>query len=209
MNQRIYRSAIALILPLLIFAGLYYPLFGYAILACMVMAIIISFYNGRYWCGRLCPQGLFFDEFLDLISSKNMIPAFFKSLSFKLIWLFILMSVMTVQFVLSKGDVYLFGRGLLMILVVTTIVGILLGIYQKARVWCLFCPIGTMSGWVGRGKKSLNIDGANCADCNICLENCPMGIHTGGYKNLGSIDSGDCMECGKCVSVCPKNALSL
>ena len=57
MNQRIYRRTIALVLPLLIFAGLYYPLFGYAILACMVLAIIISFYNGRYWCGRLCHAG--------------------------------------------------------------------------------------------------------------------------------------------------------
>lgn len=209
MNKLLYRRAVGLVLPLLIFAGLYYPLLGYGILACMFIAIIISFYNGRYWCGRLCPRGLFFDEFLNVISSKNKIPAFFKSLPFKLIWLVILMAVMAIQFVLSKGNVYLFGRGLLMILIVTTVIGILLGIYYKARAWCIFCPIGTMCGWLGRNRKPINIEGENCINCNICLNNCPMDIHAGEYKNLGRVVVGDCTKCGKCVSVCPQKALSL
>ncbi len=209
MNKLFYRRSIALVLPLLIFAGLYYPLLGYGIFACMFAAIAISFHNGRYWCGRLCPRGLFFDEFLHGLSRKKQVPSPYKSVPFKMTWMAILMTVMTIQFVLSRGNIYLFGRGLLMILIVTTIIGIFLGIYHKARIWCYFCPIGTMCGWMGRSRNPLNIDGAKCLDCNICLKNCPMGIHAGGYKNLGKVVSGDCTKCGNCIGVCPQNALSL
>ena len=104
MNKLLYRRSVGLALPLLILAGLYYPLFGYGILICMFAAMIISFLNGRYWCGRLCPRGLFFDEFLHGLSRNKQVPSLYKSIPFKIAWMAILMTVMTVQFVLSKGN---------------------------------------------------------------------------------------------------------
>lgn len=199
----------ALVLPLLIFGGLYYPLLGYAILACMFVAVVIAPFNGRYWCGRLCPRGLFFDEFIRSVSLNGKLPPLYKRTAFRLLWMAILMTVMAVQFILSKGDLHLFGWGLLMILIVTTVIGIILGIGQQARAWCLFCPIGTMSSWLGKNKRPVEIESASCTDCALCLKNCPMGIHAGGYKNLGRVADGDCTKCGTCVSVCPPKALRL
>ncbi len=107
------------------------------------------------------------------------------------------------------GNFYLFGSGLLMILTVTTIIGILLGTYYNDRIWCMFCPIGTMSSWIGKNKESIKIDSPSCTSCSLCLINCPMEIYAGDYRELKKIENGDCIKCENCITVCPKKALQL
>ena len=64
--------------------------------------------------------------------------------------------------------------------------GVVLGLIYNTRIWCMFCPVGTMSSWFGKGKNPIKIDGDKCIRCNICLKNCPMEINASEYKQLGS-----------------------
>jgi len=80
-ENKILRYMLGAFLPLIIVLGYLSPILGYFMLVCMFSAIIISFFNGRYWCYWLCPRGVFYDEYLSKISLKNKIPNYY--LSFK------------------------------------------------------------------------------------------------------------------------------
>ena len=203
------RYALGALLPLIIVLGYFFPLLGYFLLACMFSAIFVSFFKGRYWCYWACPRGIFYDEYLSKISLKKKIPVFFKHTAFRILWIGILMTMLTFRFIQSGGNVYAVGKALVMILAMTTAIGIILGMYYNTRIWCMFCPVGTMSNWFGKGKKPVKLIGDKCTGCSICYGNCPMEINASDYTEIGYVNNGDCIKCGKCVQGCPQQALNL
>lgn len=207
--HKIVRYVQGAILPLMIIFGFFYPILGFFILVCMFGAIGISFFNGRFWCYWLCPRGIFFDEYLSKVSLKKKIPPLFKHISFRILWIGILMSVLTLRVIQSKGNILVLGKSFILLLTVTTAVGVVLGLIYNTRIWCMFCPIGTMSKWIGKGKNPVKIEGSECISCNICYKKCPIEINASDYKEIGYIDDGDCIKCGKCTQGCPKKILHL
>lgn len=203
------RYVLGALLPLLLIFGYTFPILGFFMLVCMFGAIGISFLNGRYWCYWLCPRGIFFDEYLSKVSLKKRVPPLFKHISFRILWIGILMSVLTFRFIQSKGNILVLGKAFVLLLTVTTAVGVALGLIFNTRIWCMFCPVGTMSNWFGKGKNPVKIEGSKCISCNICYKKCPMEINASDYKEIGYINNGDCIKCGKCVQGCPKNILNL
>ncbi|MFZ2411655.1 MAG: 4Fe-4S binding protein [Candidatus Methanoperedens sp.] len=143
------------ILPLVVIGGWFYPILGYLLPICMMAAMGIALFKGRYWCDWMCPRGASWDLLLSKISLKKEVPAFFRSTPFRILWIMILMGVLAWKLpaaMASLNPINQVGLVFTMILTVTTVVGIVLGIPIQHRIWCAFCPVGTMSNWIGKGK---------------------------------------------------------
>ena len=190
---------------LLLGGWLYYPL-GYFLLVCMLGAMGIGFVKGRYWCDWLCPRGSFWDTVLKRFSFHRKVPAFFRHPVFRAGWLLLLMTMLTIQLTPVWGDLYAMGKPFVLILTVTTVVGTVFGLLYHERIWCMFCPMGTMANILGRGKMTLKVD-ENCINCGVCETVCRMQINPGSYRENGQVNHGDCLKCSYCVESCPQKAL--
>lgn len=205
-NRRL-QPLIGITLVFLIIGGWLYPPLGYFLLFCMVMAMGIGIVKGRNWCDWMCPRGSFWDSYLGRFSRKVEVPRFFRSVPFRLLWLGILMTMLMVNLTPVWGDYYKMGKPFVIILTVTTGVGLVLGIIYHHRIWCMFCPMGTMANWLGRKKMPLKVNG-NCTSCGCCEKICRMQINPGLYREAGVVMHGDCLKCSYCVENCPQGALS-
>ncbi|MGB8226992.1 MAG: 4Fe-4S binding protein [Sedimentisphaerales bacterium] len=201
----------AVIFPVVIIGGWFYPVLGYFIPICMIAGISIAFFRGRKWCDWYCPRGSFFDTAGEQASPNKEIPAFFKSLPTRIAMLMILISIMTVQIIKVWPDPYKIGKVFVVLLTVTTSIAIILAVIYHPRVWCCFCPIGSISNWAGKGKKPLKIDSDLCIECKLCHKVCPIQVSAYKFKGKGieKVMDGDCLKCGLCTAACPKKALSL
>ncbi len=195
----------AIALPAVIIGGWLYPPIGFSLLICMFGAVGIALYKGRSWCDWMCPRGSFYDLFLDKLSRKGSIPALFKTNTFRALILAVLMSTLGIQLYMTWGDFRGMGLAFVIVLTVTTILGIVLGLIWKPRAWCQICPMGTLGTWISKGKKPLHVSEL-CKDCKLCANVCPMQLEPYEYKDGEMID-GDCIKCSSCVAACPINAL--
>ncbi|MBI4681562.1 MAG: 4Fe-4S binding protein [Nitrospirae bacterium] len=193
------------ILPLVIIGGWLYPPLGFSLLLCMFGAVGIAFYRGRAWCDWMCPRGSFYDLSLGKLSRKMPIPSFFKSNSFRTVILSLLITVLGIQIYYAWGDSYGIGRAFVLVLTVTTTIGIVLGAVFKPRAWCQICPMGTLGSWLSEGKKPLYVS-EHCKDCKLCAKVCPMQLKPYDNKS-GMMTDGDCIKCSSCVAACPVKAL--
>lgn len=192
-------------------AGWKYPLLGYFIPICMLLGIGTGFFRGRKWCDWVCPRGSFSDAFVKPISPERKIPRFFKALPLRAGFLSFLMLMVTLQIIKRWSNPYKIGMFFIMLLTITTIVGIILALIFHQRTWCCFCPIGSMANWMGRWKYPLRIDSNLCTECELCYKVCPIQIVPFKFKKTGIeiVKDGDCLKCDLCVSSCPKGALKL
>ncbi|MBM3252929.1 MAG: 4Fe-4S binding protein [Candidatus Omnitrophica bacterium] len=210
-KRRIKQLLMASAFFIVIIGGWRYPLLGYFIPLCMLLGIGIGFFKGRKWCDWFCPRGSFFDTLIKPISPKKEIPKFFKGLPFRIGFLSFLMAMMTIQIIKRWPDPYKIGMFFVILLSVTTIIGIILSFFFHQRTWCYFCPIGSMANWVGRRKYLLKIESKLCTECQLCYKACPIQVAPFKFKkdDIEIVKDGDCLKCNLCVVVCPKKALSL
>lgn len=209
-KQRKIKQFLAGIFFLIILIGGWkYPLLGYFIPLCMLLGIGIGLFKGRKWCDWFCPRGSFFDAMIKPISHKKKIPQFFKALPLRIGMLSFLMFMMTIQIIKRWPDPYKTGMFFVILLTVTTILGIILALIFHQRIWCCFCPIGSMANWVGRKKYPLKINSKLCTECKLCYEVCPIQVSPFTFKSQGiqPIKDGDCLKCNLCILSCPKKAL--
>lgn len=209
LNKRRLKQGISGALFLIFLAGgWFFPLIGYFIPVCMLMGIGLAAFRGRSWCDWLCPRGSFYDALLKKVSRGKRIPQVFRSLPLRLGVMTLLMSVLTVQIIRLWPDPWAIGGFFIILLTVTTAVGVALGLIFQQRTWCYMCPIGTMSNWVGKSRRPLILMAEKCRDCNLCGKNCPMQLSPQEMKASGSMSNrGDCLKCGLCVASCPTAAL--
>ena len=210
-KRRIKQFVMASLFLVVIIGGWRYPLFGYFIPLCMLLGVGIGFLEGRKWCDWLCPRGSFFDVLMKPISPKKEIPAFFKGLPFKIGILSFLMLMMALQIIKRWPNPYKIGMFFVILLTVTTILGIILALIFHPRTWCCFCPIGSMANWVDRKRYHLKIDSKLCTECKLCYKVCPIQVapHISKRQGNETIKDGDCLKCNLCVRACPKKALSV
>lgn len=194
-------------LPIVVIGGWLYPKLGYLLLGCMVGAIGVSLYKGRAWCDWMCPRGSFYDLFLQKISLKREMPDFFRKKAVRFIVLTVLISVLSLQVYTNWGDWDAIGRSMVMILTVTTLIGIILGMIFQQRVWCHICPMGTLGNQLSDGKMPLTVDDT-CVDCKLCSNVCPMQLKPYLYKGEGLMKDNDCIKCSICTVACPAKALN-
>jgi ferredoxin-type protein NapH len=194
-------------LPLVVIGGWFYPLLGFLLLGCMAGALGIAWFKGRAWCDWMCPRGSFYDLFLDRLSAKRRIPAFFRSTKTRIAVIILLFAVLGVQIYFAWPSMEGIGLAFVIVLTVTTSIGIVLGIAVHPRTWCHICPMGTIANWMSGGKKPLRISEA-CISCGICDKTCPMQLAPSLDREGGVLTDNDCIKCGTCIAACPKKALA-
>lgn len=190
--------------------GWRYSFLGYFIPLCMVLGVGIGLARGRKWCDWFCPRGSFYDALIKSISPKKEILELLKKISFRIWILIFLMSVMTINLILRWPDPYKIGHFFVMLLTITTVLGVVLALFFHQRCWCYLCPIGTLINLIGGRKYPLKLDSKLCFDCKNCSKACPVQISPYKYKKKGVeiVKEADCLKCGLCIAICPKNALS-
>ncbi|MBN1903300.1 4Fe-4S binding protein [Candidatus Sumerlaeota bacterium] len=207
-NRRILQWALLSIVVITIALGWRYPWLGFSVPIVMIMGIIGGIFNGRYICGNLCPRGGFFDRVMAPLSPQKSIFEFLRRMTLRWIILAALMGFMIYR--LSKNPIswHHWGYTFWVMCVITTSIGVILGLLVHQRMWCSFCPIGTLQSALGGQKNALQIDTEKCVSCHLCEKACPFGLSILRHRESGVVNEPDCLKCSECVIVCPKNALS-
>jgi polyferredoxin len=179
----------------------------------MLMPVLVSFLKGRFWCGNFCPRGSFNDIILSKFSRKVSIPKFMKTVKFKNTFLVILLSGFVIQLSLNFGDLKSMGYVFVRMILITTLLGIGLGILYKPRTWCTICPMGTISQHISKRNsiknkiQHVNFSQDKCVNCKICNKHCPLEIDVHSHKSKGKVTNASCIKCNVCVDKCPKDSL--
>ncbi len=211
MLKDMYKKYGYLIFLFFLVLSLFDMRFAVIAIICMVAPVILAISGrGRYWCGNYCPRGNFYENVLARFSPKKKVPKLLKSTGFRAFMVFLIIFNFTMGVYKNWGNLYGIGFVFYKIIVITSIVGIVLGLFYNQRTWCNFCPMGTLSALVAKikGRKiNLEVD-SSCVSCGLCAKACPMGISPKEYKE-GKVQDSDCIFCQKCVYKCPKDSIKL
>lgn len=192
---------------LVIALGGKYPVLGFLVPLTMLTGMAVSFFNGRYVCGNLCPRGAFIDRMLPYISRQRPIPDVFRNTGFRIAVVVGLMGFMIYRLSLNPASWEHWGRVFWLMCAVTTAVAIMLAIFFSPRSWCAFCPMGTVQSWIGGQRKRLLVLTDQCRRCGKCVKACPFGLSPMADRDKGMLQSADCLRCSECVYACPFDAL--
>jgi ferredoxin-type protein NapH len=207
--RRLKQTLLGTAFLLLLGAGWLYPLIGYFIPLCMLLGLGVAAFQGRSWCNWLCPRGSFEDAWLAKLSRGRRIPPVFRSTALRLGVMAFLMGMLTWQITRLWPDPWAIGGFFVLLLSMTTAVGVVLGVGFHQRTWCYLCPIGTMSNWVGKNRQPLIMAPERCTQCHLCAKKCPMQLSPVELKEQPAMHNhGDCLKCSLCVESCPQAALA-
>lgn len=184
--------------------GLKYPMVMLLFIICMFGPLVTGYFTGRFWCGNICPIGNFFDHVLSKISNNRRAPEFFKSKLIRIIFILLMMSMFSFEVLYMFGKPVLIGMVFYEMILEAVIIGTFLTVIYHNRVWCHFCPMGSMGAvatFLSNRKKVFMVSN-NCSSCSRCQENCPMGIAPQDYRGT-KLSSYNCIQCGKCKASCP------
>lgn len=206
-TQPIYRWMLAVFMIVVISAGWKFPLLGFAVPTAMLIGMGGGFFRGRYACGNICPRGSFYDTAFSYFGGKRAVPEMFQSPLFRWSVMAVLMGFMTWRLAQNPGDWRHWGTVFWSMCLITTAVGIPLGMIYRSRTWCSFCPVGTTAAAVGGHKYRLAIS-EECRQCGSCEKSCPMGHTIAAHRDAGLLPHRDCIKCSSCVTSCRQDALS-
>ena len=197
----------------------------------IVVLLVITFFWGPIFCGKLCPAGAFTEYLSYLIPERfkvdwrkhvDIAPIRYGILTGYLLLPFFAGVVacsycnyyvfdLLVNFYLH-GYFVAFNTSLLLNLLLWLVV---LGLFTKGgRGYCNFmCPVGAVQNLVHcLGSKLgiarvVQVDKNKCVGCRKCKSSCPMlSIKMENGKAEPSIHN--CIICGECMYICPTKAIS-
>lgn len=207
-NIRSFRQwVLAPFTVIIICLGWKYTWLGFIVPIVMLLGIATAFFKGRYVCGNLCPRGAFFDRVITPISPQRQIPSFFRNMKFRIAVLLFMIGFMVYQLCQNFTSAAHWGYVFWMMCTITTIIGIILALFIRARTWCSFCPIGTLGKLIGQRHTNLQISAKSCISCKLCEKACPMNLSIISDKKE-IIHNSDCIKCAECIYTCPRQALN-
>ena len=195
----------------------FYPVLGWAALACMLGPVLFSVWRGRWWCGHVCPRGSLYDQLVARVSPHRPIPGVLRSVGFRVAMVGFIFAMFGVQMGFAWGDWGAMGMVFWKIIVLTTVVGVALALFYAPRTWCSFCPMGTLSAWVApkkpafpAGFQRVRVEESCNQKCQNCARVCPMQLRP--WEARGAAEGylhPDCIKCGRCGKACPTKSLRL
>lgn len=202
-----------LLLPIIFIVigfGWKYAWLGFFVPLVMLIGIIVACFNGRYVCGNLCPRGAFYDRLVSYISPQRPIPSILRNMLLRWIVLILLMGLMIYRLYQNPFSLEHWGKVFWLMCTMTTLLGLVLALFIRARTWCAFCPIGTLGKIIGekQSRSSLTLDSKKCLGCKLCEKVCPMNLQIIS-KEKTLFPNADCIKCLECVAKCPRKALSI
>lgn len=102
--------------------------------------------DGKVHCSKHCPRGSFLGEIIKHISFNRPLPAQMRSKKVKNILLFMMITLLTISLSHAGFEFAKIGFVLFRFMIMSFMVGILMGIFFKPRSWCQVCPMGHASG---------------------------------------------------------------
>jgi len=217
-------------LPLVVVGGLFYAPLGLLAAGMMLALLVLSFFQGRVWCGRVCPRGAFLDIVMQRLTAEKSFPPYLRSLRVRVPLLVVMMSGMAYSLATMEITVETLGGVFVRLCVITTIGAIAMAMVTQRRAWCAVCPMGTSQNLlsrVGPAKRTpalaegseaklvagaagnVLVDAEKCRRCGACLRACPMDISAEDFLEVGEITDPDCIRCYECVVACPFEALTI
>jgi len=104
-----WKNYAAIVMLLVMVIGLKYPMIMLVFFICMIGPSLTGFFTGRFWCGNICPIGIFFDNVLIKISNHQKAPKFFKSKWIRIIFTTLMMSMFSFEIFYSFGKPVMMG----------------------------------------------------------------------------------------------------
>jgi polyferredoxin len=175
-------------------------------------ALGLALFAGRFFCGWLCPLGLFTERVLKFFSRDKKIPAFMTSGWFRFGFTALFLAGFIVLWVSPLSEIVkpLVLMGTMFVL--ATIIGALF--YPKG--WCAYvCPWGVLASLIGRAAPYQMVVGEDCKGCLRCAKACPVtgilepavaGIQE--KKGMGLMQT-RCIRCLQCAEACPLGNIDL
>lgn len=158
MLKNLYQKYGYLILFLYVIAAYFYMPLGMIAIVCMLAPIVFALLGkGRYWCGHFCPRGNFYQNVVGKMTRKHRAPAFLKSTWFRVVMILFILGNFSFGIYKNWGNPAGIGMVFYRIVLITTVVGIVLGTLFQPRTWCGFCPMGSIAAfvtWVKKGKTA-------------------------------------------------------
>lgn len=217
---QIYSSTKALVMALL--AGSFSLQANSFDLVVVLSVYPLTLLFGRFFCGWICAMGSLGDLLTSIRnglkikehqigestdSKLKLVKYIFLLFSILFIWV---LQIVAIPQGLNPLDAFgvlasLENLDLLFttFLVATVLlIGILVASFFVPRFFCRYlCPTGAILSLISLPRMlTIKKPRANCRNCSLCTQNCPMSIPL--YKTDKS-RSGECIECGQCVTGCP------
>ncbi len=201
-------------------ARISFYVFGILVLAALTL--------GRWFCGWLCPFGLFQEILGRFAKVKRQIPVFLTRIKYPVLALLLLLPVLWVdgagfgapyfckylcpQGTLSAGIPILLADpslrhlvGTVFFVKIVCLAGILVMSVFVNRPFCrIFCPLGAFLGLFNRyALFRMSFEKVGCSSCKKCARVCPISLNV-----PAEINSPECIRCMACINECPASLIS-
>lgn len=143
-----------------------------------ILPLIFALFMGRVFCAGACPLGAI-QELIILkpISLSSPVRKVLGLIPYLYLGLAVLYAATNTDFIICRYDPYIgiFRMDAPFTMLILGGSFILLGMFV-ARPYCRFlCPYGVLLSWMSRVSKwHLTITPAECVDCKLCANTCPI-----------------------------------
>ena len=182
--------------------------------------LLFGAFLGRWFCGWVCPFGLFQEALFMVPFKKFALPRWTGNIKYLI---FIIMVILMPMFfknsigmtetwfcnfcpagcleagipvpIINPSVRYLIGTMYWIKLAILVLVVFIPSLFIKRPFCSTICPVGLMMGWTNKFSfHKLAYNESNCNNCGLCSRDCPMGLDP-----TVDFDSAECIRCMNCT----------